>query len=226
MGTVKQSHSLETWYALADVDPVGTFNKLVATLNLENATAQLILTDCEGDHHAACKYLLENKLSASPPPPAKKKITLGTIIGYLFLCFILISAYGIIKDTFLFPLIYPPPPTLTRPVFTQPATSVALSATPARSCTHWAEITATMKGQQLCVYGKVATLREYLGASQIRFGGDDEFFFSSGAIYYPEVQPAACVFATGEILLSAEDVPYINVDENPVYLCDPWMKSK
>lgn len=81
-----------------------------------------------------------------------------------------------------------------------------------------------MKGRQVCVFGTASTLREYYGASQIRFGDDADFFFSSGTFYYPEVQPGVCVYSMGEILLSSENVPYIQVDKNPVYTCESWMK--
>ncbi len=53
-----EKHSFETWQALADVDPVGTFNKLVQFLQLEFTTAQNILTSHDNDHRSASKYLL------------------------------------------------------------------------------------------------------------------------------------------------------------------------
>lgn len=51
-----KNYSLETWQALAEVDPTGTFNKLVKFLELEYSTADIILSDHNKDHLAACKY--------------------------------------------------------------------------------------------------------------------------------------------------------------------------
>ncbi len=59
LGVTMEVHSLETWLALAEVDPVGTFDKLALSLELPYHTAQLILTDHDGIHLAACKYILE-----------------------------------------------------------------------------------------------------------------------------------------------------------------------
>lgn len=84
------------------------------------------------------------------------------------------------------------------------------------------QITAQMAGQELCVYGTVLRVQEYYGATQLRFGGMDEFFFSSGSIYYPDIGAGDCVYAIGPVLLSAERVPYINIEE-ALYLCESWM---
>lgn len=53
-----EKHSLETWYALADADPQGTFNKLVKSLDISFSTAEIILSDNHNNYIDACKYLI------------------------------------------------------------------------------------------------------------------------------------------------------------------------
>jgi hypothetical protein len=54
-----EKHSIETWYALAEVDSKGTFNKLVKLLDINFSTAEIILSDNNNDYLQACKYLIE-----------------------------------------------------------------------------------------------------------------------------------------------------------------------
>jgi hypothetical protein len=159
------------------------------------------------------------------PPQKKRKITVGSVLGLIVSCILFLLVYGFIKDTAFVPAVPTPQPgpTLPRhtPTVNTPFTTYSrptIAATP--SCLPWSEVTPQMEGSKVCVYGTVSYLREYSGASQIRFGTDSDFFFSSGTIYYPGVKKGACVTATGEVLLSSENVPYIKVDENKIHLCE------
>lgn len=102
---------------------------------------------------------------------------------------------------------------------------IPVRATPQnfQKCEKALSINSSMEGQTLCVYGVISYTREFYGASQVRFGGDNTFFFSSGTIYYPNATSGRCVYATGKVLLSSEQVPYIQVDKNPLYDCEGWM---
>lgn len=300
MDTVKEPHSLETWRALAEADPEGTFNKLVKFLDLEFSTAGTILADCEGSHRTASEYLLEkykekfepkgswdahsdivHRYSKEPipyiPPKPQKKTDfswlwvtvicagiwglslltpgetdtfLGGVASLLVSLFVLFNTYitGNIKLTFragcyiwliffagigftlsgigemFSPTSTTPTPTIIPTKTPLPSALTKMGVPTETLCYLWSEVTPKMKGQNVCVYGTITSLREYYGASQIRFGSDSDFFLSSGTIYYPDAKPEACVYAEGVILLSSEQVPYIQVDKNPVYICESWMK--
>jgi hypothetical protein len=85
-------------------------------------------------------------------------------------------------------------------------------------CLHASQITASMKGRDLCVYGDVSDIVEYAGAFQLRFAAN--FFFASGTYAYYDVKEGDCVVAAGEVLLSSEGVPYIDIDD-ALYECKP-----
>lgn len=113
----KETHSIETWSALAEVDPLGTFDKLVLTLDLQFHTAQSILTKHEGNHLSACKFILEKYKDVLQPgmdgrtdilrqyskepmphlPPKKNKPIVG-ILNFIGICILLIFVYAIVRD--------------------------------------------------------------------------------------------------------------------------------
>jgi hypothetical protein len=102
-------------------------------------------------------------------------------------------------------------------------TKMAAALTPENDCAHWSDVNTNMAGRTACVYGTVDHTREFFGASQLRFGNDSEFFFSSGTIYYPDIGRGDCVYTTGRIELSSERVPYININDTGLFLCESWM---
>jgi len=102
-----EKHSLETWLALTEVDPIGTFNKLIQFFNIDFSTAQSILSDNNNDYRSASQHLLKQfRSSFTEDPPSEshpstpsrisqQKITKGylekslgdftyVIIGFLF----------------------------------------------------------------------------------------------------------------------------------------------
>lgn len=170
--------------------------------------------------------------TVAPPPTAKKAITLSSVIGWVVGCFLLLLVYGIIKDTILMPIMYPSlaPTSSYQASLPTPKpgslTQMAQALTPSDEleCFRAIYIEDWMANKGTgCVFGTVVRVQEYQGATQLRFGTDQQFFFSSGSIYYPDIGAGDCVYAKGEILLSAEGVPYIDIDKNDLYLCEPWM---
>ncbi len=92
-------------------------------------------------------------------------------------------------------------------------------------CLSWDQITASMKGQQVCVYGIVARTEgcdvfvpNTIGGCRIRFDDRRAFFFASGSYAFPGVSTGDCVFAEGMILLSSEGIPYIDIYDT-LYNC-------
>ena len=73
----------------------------------------------------------------------------------------------------------------------------------------------------MCAYGEVARIADLGNAWQIRF--DAHFFLAGGAFYYPDIKKGDCVYAEGEVLLSSENVPYINIDNDNLFYCEDWM---
>jgi hypothetical protein len=250
---VKEHHSLETWHALAEVDPLGTFDKLTKTLELEFSTAQLILSDCEGSHRTACEYMLEkfkDKLEqlvpAVPPrpvpppatPPASKgKITIGSVLGFIFMCCLLLVAYGFVKDTILFPLIYSssprntPPTSRPIPTITPRPINVARTSqvNTDNSCIPWSEVTAQMAGKTVCVYGtiyQITSSRETYSRYEFTAKPNSFFMFTDGYFYHPDtgknVVAGDCIVDT-EKVQTIEGIPYIDVGKE-ILFCESWMK--
>jgi hypothetical protein len=90
-------------------------------------------------------------------------------------------------------------------------------------CLPWTEITTADVGKELCVYGDIQRTRWVRHNFQIKFArGDDDFYFALGGAYY-EVSVGDCVAAEGEVLLSNDNVPYLNISE-ALYRCKSWMK--
>jgi hypothetical protein len=90
------------------------------------------------------------------------------------------------------------------------------------NCIRVSAVTVDMEGEKVCAYGKVARIVSLTDAWQIRFTGS--FFLAGGAFYYPEIKEDDCVYAEGDVLLSSENIPYINIDEDNLYYCRSWMQ--
>jgi uncharacterized membrane protein len=54
-------------------------------------------------------------------------------------------------------------------------------------CYHWSQVTASMIGKNICVYGTVARIDEVFGAWQIRFGDRSQFILAAGTVFYLDV---------------------------------------
>jgi len=86
-------------------------------------------------------------------------------------------------------------------------------------CFRWGQITPTMIGQTVCVYGNVYKTR-FVGNNtfQILFSENPKDFFLAGGSYNYTVKSGECVRAEGTILRSGSGVPYIDID-NALYYC-------
>lgn len=99
------------------------------------------------------------------------------------------------------------------------------SSTPVKkSCYRWDEVTASMIGKKICVYGKVYKARYQVDTFQILFSEKaNSFFFAVDSGDYFEVKPSECFFVEGLVKESYYGVPYI-VPGEYIYYCESWMK--
>jgi len=153
----------------------------------------------------------------------KKTAGVGSILIFIgLLILVCIVASAAFKPVPPSPTAIPYPTSTSRPPPydqpTPPPTSVP-------NCLPSNQVTKGMAGQTLCVYGTVYIIegcnpREYnnIGGCRFRTGDYKDFFFASGAYGFAQIKPGDCILAFGTILLSSEDVPYIDVD-NKLYHC-------
>ena len=116
--------------------------------------------------------------------------------------------------------------TATKPMNTPKSTptrfKTSTSVVPA--CYRWYEVTKSMIGRSICVYGNVFSIRSVGGSTtQILFSDSSESFFLASGTYYYDVVPGNCVAAQGKVLKSGAGIPYIDIDE-ALYKCESWMK--
>jgi len=180
--------------------------------------------------HRMAKASMEAEYLANSkkPPKKKKKNAFATVLGYIFLGFICLVIYGIIKDTIIFPFIlksssnsFQNPTPLPFPS----ATHVARTPTPSSSCIHWMKISSQMEGRQVCVYGKVFNYQENyeLEASYLYFGNIDQFFLVISGKTFPDMKDGLCVQARGKVEINTYKTPYIKIDA--LQQCEPWMNN-
>jgi hypothetical protein len=82
-----------------------------------------------------------------------------------------------------------------------------------------------MIGKNKCVYGKITRTR-FVGEStfQILFSDDPQAFFLAGGTYFYNVQEGDCVVAGGQVFRSSVGVPYIDIDDRSLALCESGRK--
>ncbi len=160
-----------------------------------------------------------------PKTKTKKSIKniLTTVVSIIAFCFFFLLAYGWIKDTILFPIMYAAAPTSTNtpfplrsstntPVKTPtPNTSISLAFP---ECFHWSEVVASMKGQDICVFGVVNSFYPTNETStRINFSDEPNTFFVFDVKYiYPDVEPGWCILINGKVELS-QNTPFIKITE-------------
>lgn len=99
------------------------------------------------------------------------------------------------------------------------------SSTPIKkSCYRWDEVTSSMIGKKICVYGKVYKARFQVDTFQILFSDKaNTFFFAVDSGDYFEVKSGECFYVEGLVKESYFGVPYI-VPGEYIYYCESWMK--
>ena len=161
-------------------------------------------------HHEACTWR----------PPKKPAPPIGSII-LVSIC-ALITIFGMYVDSAspsAAPVIYSSP----IPSRTPWPTSTSTPARKNTDCFHWGQVSSYNVGSTLCVFGAVVRI-ESTYAYILRFKyGRENFYFVSGSVWWPDLRIGDCVMARGEILLSAEKVPYMNTTDI-LYYCEPWMQ--
>ena len=112
---------------------------------------------------------------------------------------------------------------IPRPTNTPQANIVLGRSTPTHNpCLRWDQITATLNGQKVCVYGVLANYKENweLEQTNFYFGSPEEFFLVSN-YRWNDVVEGECISTTGEVQLNTYKTPYIKVEE--IYKCETWM---
>ena len=100
-------------------------------------------------------------------------------------------------------------------------TTIPTPTSVASNCLRWSQITGSMVGEDICVYGIVNKVDHIY--YKIRFSADPTAFFLASGTYLYDVNVGDCVFTKGKVLESAEGVPYMNPDQW-LYRCESWMK--
>ena len=88
------------------------------------------------------------------------------------------------------------------------------------SCYKWDQITVSMAGDFVCVYG---TAYSHVGQSRIEFSSQPNTFFVIDPVYYyPDLSVGSCVVVKGVIEVFDGRIPFITI-RNGLYKCESWM---
>jgi len=114
-----------------------------------------------------------------------------------------------------------PLPTSTR--IAQPTRTAQPANTPTEktpSCYRWDQITKSMAGRVVCVYGIAYS---HQGQSRIDFSPKPNTFFLIDTVYYyPELESGTCVVAEEMVQVYDGKIPYMTINGD-LYNCEPWM---
>lgn len=164
---------------------------------------------------------------STPPTPPVWVFT--TIAGFIFIAYTAFTLIAFPTPTYSYPSTSTSVPTKNAaikptPKPTQVPTKARTSTPQGGECYYWDEVTPSMIGRFICVYGNVYKTRN-VGAStyQVLFDNSQTSFFLAAGAHYYTINSGECVLAEGEVLSSSVGVPYINIDE-ALYYCEPWMK--
>lgn len=121
------------------------------------------------------------------------------------------------------------PPQKAAPIInTMPPTNIVKknkTPTPQSSnCIHWTEITSSMNGQRICVFGDVYSIyNTQETATRINFSSERNNFFLYDIKYvYPDLGKGDCVVAEEILQLYNNKIPFMEISS--LYKCEPWMK--
>ncbi len=169
-------------------------------------------------------------------PKKKNSKLIFIIIGIVILCLACIAVSAIL-GIFVLPNLDSPTPTIAplptdtpRPPTPLPPTASQPENTPTSSggapqqegngCTNWKDITSSMEGEKLCVYGDIYKTYDTNEAWRIDFSAEKNSFFMYDTRYYYNVNEGECVMAEGTIKLISGNVPYLNIEDQKLYHCE------
>ena len=102
-----------------------------------------------------------------------------------------------------------------------PISLITPTVTPTGLCYPWSQITSTMLGKEVCVYGNVYIQRTMsYGGSRIFFDENQSFFLVSSDVWFPTVNKGDCVSGDGEVEQSTDGILYINI-KGSLHYCAP-----
>lgn len=118
---------------------------------------------------------------------------------------------------------YSLPPT-TAPLPTHIPTKIKTPTVQASNCLHWSQITPSMAGRKICVYGSVDSIYSTNETStRIKFTSQPNTFFLYDVNFvYPDLNEGDCVSAEEILQLYDNKIPYMAV--SALYKCETWMK--
>jgi hypothetical protein len=126
----------------------------------------------------------------------------------------------------------PLPTTVQRPINTQQPTAtewptplaiIRVTATQGFTCYQWSEITPSMAGRKVCVYGTVANIyNTTVSSTRIKFTSKPNSFFLDDVEYiFPDLRVGDCAYAEDYVRLY-NNIPYMSISD--LYHCEAWMK--
>ena len=110
------------------------------------------------------------------------------------------------------------------PTFTpRPVVNTVEYRNPLSDCYRWDEITTSMNGDEVCVYGTVVRHSENFDSflTNFYFGTLEQFFLVS-IDRWPSKE-GKCISATGIVQLNTAKVPYLKIG-GVLYQCEAWME--
>lgn len=144
----------------------------------------------------------------------------SAIGGFLLMSYFLFS---ILSPTSAQPSYTPPPPTVPA-LPTRIPTKVKTPTSSAPPCIRWDNITPSMTGRKVCVYGTVYSIyNTNETATRIKFTSQANTFFLYDTNYiYPDLKTGDCVAAEEVVQLFDNKIPFMSV--SGLYVCESWMK--
>jgi len=118
---------------------------------------------------------------------------------------------------------YSPSPT-TAPTSTRIPTKIKTPTVQESNCIHWSQITSSMAGRKICIYGIVDSIYNTNESStRMKFSSQPNTFFLYDVNYvYPDLKEGDCVSAEEVLQLYDNKIPYMEISE--LYKCESWMK--
>ena len=115
------------------------------------------------------------------------------------------QAYGLLSTPTLIAM-----PTITPLSFTSSTAFPEATSTP--SCDSWDQITASMLGDDVCVFGNVySQALEPYGGSRVYFDASRSFFLVSSDHWFPALAKGDCVRGNGKVEQSTDGILYVNI---------------